>query len=665
MKIILGILMSSSLLVSAFAGCNGENHKEKTEKASQQARNRFSDTVLQKIHDLKDRRNTEALMNMADLSEEAYHREIALALASVQDKKAVPVLLELLGDPGSGVREVAAFALGQLRDTALEKELISSYQGEIVPRVQAVLLESVGKCATEKGLHFLASLQGGKLIKEGQAWGIYRAGQKELYTKKSIQKAVELLNTKNNSSVRLAAAHYLAGTKEADLSPSYNILYNAAKKDPSPFVRMKALRALSKTGKEGLNKKIGRSIVHDPDPRVRISGFEALGETDYQNYMTLAWEVLDDRNVKIQIAGAEFLKDHLTSTKENIQKLLNKSGGGLNWRARSILLSAIMELTGKPGQLVTSLKYTYSNSYRPYVKASLLRVMAGTWEAFPYVKREIMNAAQPVIASSGMAGLVSLVQGGQVPKHHLPVFRGFLKQALASQNTSLVAQTANILRDTALDLHREFTQKGLLTKARKELSFPGDYEAIAAIEKTLAEWQGREYVPPEIPYNNPIDWELLTTLPPEGKVSVETNKGKFIMKLFVEEAPGTVAQFLSLVKEGFYEGKYFHRLVPNFVVQGGGPKGDGWGTLDRSIRSEFTTGHYYEGFVGMASAGKDTESCQWFITLSPAPHLDGRYTRFAKISDGMKVIRELQPGDKIVKIKVLENEKKEKKTGRE
>ncbi|ALJ01190.1 hypothetical protein DC20_04305 [Rufibacter tibetensis] len=126
-----------------------------------------------------------------------------------------------------------------------------------------------------------------------------------------------------------------------------------------------------------------------------------------------------------------------------------------------------------------------------------------------------------------------------------------------------------------------------------------------------------------------------------------------MFELLVEDAPGSVANFVELLEQGFYNGKNYHRVVPNFVAQGGCPRGDGWGSTDYAIRSEFADLNYLEGYVGMASAGKDTESCQWFITHSPTPHLDGKYTIFARVIKGMDVVHQLNIGDTIEKVELV------------
>jgi cyclophilin family peptidyl-prolyl cis-trans isomerase len=132
---------------------------------------------------------------------------------------------------------------------------------------------------------------------------------------------------------------------------------------------------------------------------------------------------------------------------------------------------------------------------------------------------------------------------------------------------------------------------------------------------------------------------------------VETTKGKIILQLLVEEAPGSVANFVALLRQQYFDGKVFHRVVPNFVVQTGCSRGDGYGSEDYSLRSEFSLTRYREGAVGMASAGKDTEGTQWFISHSPTPHLDGRYTIFAQVVEGMEVVKSIGVGDKILSVR--------------
>ncbi|MEJ7659498.1 MAG: peptidylprolyl isomerase [Hymenobacter sp.] len=147
---------------------------------------------------------------------------------------------------------------------------------------------------------------------------------------------------------------------------------------------------------------------------------------------------------------------------------------------------------------------------------------------------------------------------------------------------------------------------------------------------------------------HPIDWALVQRIPVGQQVRMETTKGVIILELEVAEAPGSVASFVSLINQHFYDGLFFHRIVPDFVAQGGDPRGDGSGSTPYNLRSEFSELRYDAGAVGLASAGKDTESCQFFFTHQPTPHLDGRYTVFAQVTQGMDVVQQLEIGDRML-----------------
>jgi cyclophilin family peptidyl-prolyl cis-trans isomerase/HEAT repeat protein len=148
------------------------------------------------------------------------------------------------------------------------------------------------------------------------------------------------------------------------------------------------------------------------------------------------------------------------------------------------------------------------------------------------------------------------------------------------------------------------------------------------------------------------DWKLLDSIRPGQRVTFRTTKGSFSLRLLKQYAPFTVLAFVKLVKEKFYDGLTFHRVVPDFVIQGGDPRGDGWGGPGFTLRSEWSLVNFERGTVGMASSGKDTEGCQFFITHIPTPHLDGKYTIFARVSSGMQVVDRIQVGDRIISAEI-------------
>ena len=121
-------------------------------------------------------------------------------------------------------------------------------------------------------------------------------------------------------------------------------------------------------------------------------------------------------------------------------------------------------------------------------------------------------------------------------------------------------------------------------------------------------------------------------------------------------APATVSHFIQLAKTGYYNNKAFHRIVTNFVTQAGCDRGDGWGGSPLLIPSELTLDRYWqEGSIGMASAGKDTEGTQFFITYAPSIHLDANYTLFAHVVDGMDIVHQLRIGDIIKEVRIETN----------
>jgi cyclophilin family peptidyl-prolyl cis-trans isomerase len=131
-----------------------------------------------------------------------------------------------------------------------------------------------------------------------------------------------------------------------------------------------------------------------------------------------------------------------------------------------------------------------------------------------------------------------------------------------------------------------------------------------------------------------------------------TTRGEIILSLDPDNAPITVMNWAGLAERGWFNGLTFHRVVPDFVVQDGDPRGDGMGGPGYAIPDEIAPGHYDEGTIGMALSGPDTGGSQWFVTLSPQPHLDGGYTIFGHVTQGMQVAHALLPGDRILRVTI-------------
>jgi peptidyl-prolyl cis-trans isomerase B (cyclophilin B) len=137
---------------------------------------------------------------------------------------------------------------------------------------------------------------------------------------------------------------------------------------------------------------------------------------------------------------------------------------------------------------------------------------------------------------------------------------------------------------------------------------------------------------------------------------ISTNKGEMKGELFHQDAPGTVTNFKKLADDGFYNGLSFHRVIPNFVIQGGCPKGDGTGGPGYNIPCETQGGNqrHDRGVLSMAHAGRNTGGSQFFVCHSRdnTAHLDGNHTCFGRVSTGLDVLDSILPGDKIIEITV-------------
>ncbi len=145
--------------------------------------------------------------------------------------------------------------------------------------------------------------------------------------------------------------------------------------------------------------------------------------------------------------------------------------------------------------------------------------------------------------------------------------------------------------------------------------------------------------------------------------TIETKKGKLVLELFAKDVPVTVNNFVFLAREGFYDGVIFHRIIPDFMAQGGDPEGTGRGGPGYSFADEFPRDasgalkhRHGTGALSMANAGAgtNTNGSQFFITYAPQPHLDGVHSVFGQLTSGMDVLKKLQNGDVMTRVTIQE-----------
>lgn len=306
------------------------------------------------------------------------------------------------------------------------------------------------------------------------------------------------------------------------------------------------------------------------------------------------------------------------------------------------------------------------------------RVAMAAWDHLRQIlsPRSVRQFRQDTAATAGLGGTL---------------FRK-AKVSLLREDMAITTLVAQALGDSAVYAHllaEDLQDRALeeLMLAYGKLFSPNDVEAMQAVLQTLGRIGDERTLPlleeaildPDrtvglaaasayrnitgmdlthqvVPSTKPLyadyDWKTLESLPAAMKAEIKTGRGTIMIRFHKDAAPFTVLSFYKLIRKKFFDGLTFHRVVPNFVIQGGDPRGDGWGGPNYSIRSEFSLQTYGRGQVGVASAGKDTEGCQLFITHSPQPHLDGRYTIFASVESGYGVLDSIQPGDRILSIRI-------------
>ncbi len=619
--------------------------------------NRFADPVLVTIADFQDRRLSDSLLQFLHFENPIYRSSASLAFASIQDTAFAPALGNLLlEDPDATVRSNAAFTLGQTGGIAAVNALIPAIHDHDW-RVVREALEALGKTVSNRDLEVLLDYNAeDSMAQEGLAWAYYRLGLRNFTDSVMIRRESEFLEQKYSGSTRLAAAHFFSRARLSELS-FYAKLINSATKDPLPEVRMAAVSGINKMGAPQALEVLRKIRLTDKDDRVRNNAVRACGKFSLKESESIVFGALRDSSLAVQISASELI---LRLTKESFSKRIEEEIiACANLRVKANLYGALLSSipSDKAIQEIIDL-YKKSNDYE---KAHLLTALgfsqgANEEAAFDFISSAMIKSEIPVIKSTAALALVAINYHNNFFKKKQADFVGIYRQAILDGDPVVTGIIAGALGDSVLGYKMMIHDFNFLYEAKKKLHLPKDIESLQPLVDAIAYFENKEK-PARLKnlFNHPIDWKLIKSIPKDQHVLIRTAKGDIIMRLFVEETPGAVGNFVGLVSTGYFDGRYFHRVVPNFVIQTGCNRGDGFGSEDYSIRSEFLKQRYKTGAVGMASAGKDTEGTQWFITHSPTPHLDGRYTLFAKVEKGMEIVDRIEVGDVIVSVSLIKN----------
>lgn len=627
------------------------------------SQNMFADKQLQKLYDFQDRRQADSLLPYLAHPTVLYRQQAVLAFASLQTPQAANLLLASLQDTAAAVRRAAAYSLGQIATADLQPLLISAFEKEPNTAVKTLLLEAIGKTSNE--VSWLANQNFGNdtLLLAAQGKALYRAVTwKKTVSEAGTNKILDLL-TLPNKDIRFWAASYLARNPQKTYTNlQVQKIIEGIQKEKIAFVKMNLASSLSNSFASLLGDLVKRMllgiIAKEQNELVRINAIRTLSRFDTITTQEAMLKYLQDSKPQVAIVASEFVKGH--AKKDDKIDYFDLAEKAQHPQVRANLLAGAVLYEHKQWNS-KDIKTYFKKSKSVYEKSFLLNALSNNPQNYDFIQQQITLLNPNPLNTFAFESLYALrnhVNFDKIDKENKfkIAFEKLLIDVVNGNDAVLIGLAATELRNEKRNYKTTIpTVLAALKTAKEKLPVPLEIEAVIEIQKTIDFFEGKttETVS-NIGFNHAIDWTVIEKLAEKPQVKIKTSKGVIIVELFVNEAPASVANFLQLSKQGFYEGKVFHRVVQNFVVQTGCPRGDGYGNVPFSIRSEFANLSYEEGYLGMASAGKDTEGSQWFITHSPTPHLDGRYTIFGKVISGMETVHLLEIGDKIEKLEVLE-----------
>jgi cyclophilin family peptidyl-prolyl cis-trans isomerase len=352
-----------------------------------------------------------------------------------------------------------------------------------------------------------------------------------------------------------------------------------------------------------------------------------------------------------------------------ISYLLERFGSEKKWYIRGHIIKILAEQYPEKAYSFVMQNLDKGDSQ---FKSQLLEALANLKSKMAIsILKQFINVDDPVLVCSAFENLKSL---GLLNKSDIDVL-------LDSDHFTCVATALGYLSDK-----RQNISTDRIIKIYKEFNSPSEFEVQASIIKilknnlssspitvdTLIKYASHDVLRRRIIQSSPkesfdyeetarLGFEHANWLLPDSiiyysknpTIRIQTKYGKIKIELYAHVAPYTVNNFIRLIENDFYDGLTFHRIIPDFVSQSGDPLGSGWGGPDYLIPSEDNWLSFIKGSVGIATSGFDTGSSQFFICHSEQPHLNGNYTLFGQVVDGMNIVYSILPEDKILDIEIL------------
>ncbi|MBA2735071.1 MAG: peptidylprolyl isomerase [Acidobacteria bacterium] len=501
-----------------------------------------------------------------------------------------------------------------------------------------------------------------------------------LRAKDGLEQLRLLLASDTDAVVRANAARVLGAAED---TASLDTLIARASNDTDERVRVSSIRALAslKDARAAASLSNRASTLMSAYRAAKASGSEHPRETNElleiatslsrllantSDERAIAWlrafREMESASPEIEIAFAR-IAPFIYLRETPLNKLADerlRAEMMRDWRRVSALAQALSEISGisaeAAGSGIVSLQADAQIILRSWIDDSslpaqaapdVLRALAAfKGSDFNQVLRKQMSAKDVVVRATA-AELLGELQPDEANA-----------RALAE---ALPASTRDELNDASLSILDSLAkQKSPAANEAIKTMLDSQDNLVRRRAATLLKANGAgdfsQRVAPISPRNTAGDYaRALARLGKSVRAVVSTDKGAFTIELLPDDAPLNVDNFVQLAQSGYFNNITFHRVVPNFVVQGGDPRGDGNGGPGYQIRCEINEVTYERGAVGMALSGKDTGGSQWFVTHSPQPHLDGGYTVFGRVVAGMEVVDRVARGDRISKITVTES----------
>jgi cyclophilin family peptidyl-prolyl cis-trans isomerase len=629
----------------------------------------YANPHLREVFALTDERNTDSLLSLLAQSDEDIRRLAAHGLGSIPDSGHAQKLVEAIKrEENEEVKEALAFALGQSGSYSAAMQVWKHLNEKGKKSPGSAFSDAFGKCGLEE---FFISQNNEKALAAEHASGLFYLARRGKLTNEKLRTTLIIL-AENDETSGVYAAHALSRAA-FDITPAHDGMITLIDQSENPQKKIPLIQALSKSAKMNLPilTTLFASHAQEEDQFVRLSIIRAARKAKLLPDAKWISSLQKDASHHVRELGTDWLLDCDTLIHADLVE---------NWiQAESFplvkfrLLAYLLRLEKEYSKRLEILKTEFAKQQDAYVQSYIIAALSEQFSSIQFLEELMYSTPSILIREYALDALLKMRISKQfavyrekwkaisptqtLEEHYVQLFR----DAIETHDVSMISIAAIALRDTSMlfkaspNIPVRFESLDFMRKALGTLQLPRDIEAFGELLHTISFYEGKPYEGSLKPdYNNAPDWEAVSSIKPNQQVEILTESGTIAVELWPDVAPLTVAYFIKNIERGFYSEKRIHRLVPGFVIQDGCPRGDGYGGSSETIRSEFSDRMFEAGVLGMASAGPDTESTQWFIMQCDAPHLNGRYTAFGKVVSGLQHVLNMKHGGRIVSMRVVQ-----------